>query len=678
MFDEAEHPVREVFRELTNVSLVRHDEPLPARHEPFAGSEDTVSMNAVLQEVLARHLQLSRTASRALPQAAGHTDRWLLGAIEAGHAERAWELSQHATALVGHIEDAGIADLRTCLLMGNLAAFHLAHGRYETAERLLAQERVRLAQAGDPDPGVTAQVEYLLAHVVQLRQPADAGDRMADHVGRVLTYLLTLPTPPAPDAIDLATGTRLVVQTQLRMAHHAGLADLLEALAPVTDAAADTVKSQAARDLMNISDLLSEGDGERAEHAATAALATTSPWTVSAAELKRLLVEAYVRQDKWQEANAALSDFLPYAGPRTLHGFSVHRLVHNAGCAAAWQWVTTGDRQAVEFLGRLLEETGIDESPALETATDHARFLLLQVVHGMWLACSSDRAGSAPLHLMRQLTDKTFTDPYDPADVWERIYQGLLPRLSIMFGEAAHRSHQAQSEAVITTAGEQLLADPVIRDAYEAARCRGHLVVSSDPAYSALAGTSNVEVMLPELRRIVPGPRALAFLEPDTMLGATSTASGKTTELQIHRACGKGFRRLFGEHSSVPSATHISLTLTGQELVLEHEDGTVLARAGVRASGQWLKAARTRQTVIVYYGFGFDLHDGAAHHRLVSSPALLAERLADVGGKGLLAAALVSVRVQPDTASEGRHSPPTTARTQPKKTNRRSRSQRRR
>ncbi|CUW25474.1 ATP-binding protein [Streptomyces reticuli] len=675
VFDEAEHPVREVFRELTNVSLVRRDEPLPARQEAFPGSEDTVSMNAVLQVILARHLQLSRTASRALPQAAGHTNRWLLGAIETGQADRAWELSQHATALVRHIEDADVADLHTCLLMGNLAAFHLAHGQYETARQLLEQESVRLARAGDPDPGVTAQVESLLAHIAQLRQPADAADRIADRADRVLTYLLAQPTPLTPAAVDLATSTALVVQTQLRMAHHPRLAALLEMFTSVTDAAPDTEKSQAARDLMHISELLSEGESERAEHSATVALAATRPWTVSASELRRLLIEAYVRQDKWQEADAALTDFLPCTGPHSLHGFSVHHLVHNAGGASAWQWVTTGDPRAVAFLGRLLEETGIDESPALETATDHARFLLLRVVHGMWRAYSSNELGSAPLDLMRQLTDKTFTEPYDPDNVWERIYDGLLPRVSIMAGDLLHHNHQAQSETIISSAGEELLADPMMRAVYDAARCSGRLALSSDSAYAALAGTSNLDVVLPEFRRLLPGPRAMAFLEPVTMLGVTSTASGRTTELQIHRACDKGFRRLFGNGSSVPSAGQISLTLTGRELVLRHEDGTVLARADVRASGQWLRAARARQTVMVYYGYGLDLKDDAVHRRLFSSPSQLAERLADVSGKGLLAAAIVSVDVRSGAPQEPEHSR-AAARRQPKKTNRRARSRR--
>ncbi|MFJ7988501.1 hypothetical protein [Streptomyces sp. NPDC096351] len=672
--DEAEHPVREVFRELTNVSLVRYDDPLPVRTEAFPGSEDTVSMNSVLQVVLARHLDLSGIAATALPQVAAHTDKWLLGAIETGEAERSWELAQHVTALVGHVEDAGIADLHTCLLMGNLAAFHLSHGRYETAQRLLEEELVRLEQAGRPDDGVAAQVDVLLAHIVQLREPVDAADLIEERLDRVLSYLLALPVPLDPHAVDLAANAVLVLQTQLHAAPHDGLAQLLQGFVPVTDTAPGTEVTRALRDLTDISDLLSAGEDELAEQAASAALAAVSePWTKSAAELRRLLVESLVQQEKWQAADAALTDFLPYCGPRTLHGFSVQHLVHNAGLAAAWKWVTTGNERAVAFLGRLLEETGVDENPAPEVPTDQARLVLLRVVHGMWRAFSTDSVSSAPMDLMRHLTDKTFTEPHDPDNVWERLYQGLAPRLAVLGGAVVHRRHQAESEEIVSAAGADLLADPAVRAVYEAAPCHGQAAVSTDPAYAPLGITSNLDVLLPELRHVLPGPRALLFLEPTTMLGVTALASGLSTELQIHRACDKGFRRLMDRAASVPSADGITLTLTGRDLVLEHEDGTVVARARVDVSGQWLKAARTRRTVVVYYGYGLDLAETATHRRLLASPTTLRERLTEVSSQGLLATALVSVNLGPApvTASPESAAPP--RRTQPKRGSKRSR-----
>jgi hypothetical protein len=158
----------------------------------------------------------------------------------------------------------------------------------------------------------------------------------------------------------------------------------------LTDAQQPTENTQAARDLLAIQDLLEEGAAESAEQAAVLALSrSTDPWSPATADLKRLLVEALVEQGKWEQADAALSDFLPYAGPHTLYGFAMHHLVHNVGCACAWKWVIQGEQRAVELLGRLLEDTGIIENPAFETSTDEARFILLQVVHdSSWSRCT--------------------------------------------------------------------------------------------------------------------------------------------------------------------------------------------------------------------------------------------------------------------------------------------------
>ncbi|MFD9444066.1 hypothetical protein ACFWBR_38450 [Streptomyces sp. NPDC060006] len=76
-----------------------------------------------------------------------HTDRWLRGALLSGQAERTWELAQHATALVGHIRSTHTADGYTALLMGNLAAFHHAHGQYDAAHSLLELEWLGRARA---------------------------------------------------------------------------------------------------------------------------------------------------------------------------------------------------------------------------------------------------------------------------------------------------------------------------------------------------------------------------------------------------------------------------------------------------------------------------------------------------------------------------------------------------
>lgn len=672
VFDEAHIPVREVIRELLNVSLVRYDEPLPAREEGFPGSDDTVSMNAVLQLILAQHLRLSDTAPDGLPLVASHTDRWLRGAIQTGQAERAWELAQHATALVRHIERAQVADGYTSLLMGNLAAFHHAHGQYEAAQSLLELELEWLRRAGDPDEGMAAQAHTVLAHIAQLRQHTETTERLTAHLRPVLAYLQQLDDPPGPAVNHLPMEASLILQTQLRIRPDSALVELLRDFRALADTLPPTETSEAVKDLTEIQELLGNGAADRAEHATKAALAKSPhPWAVTTADLKRLLVEAFVMQDKWQEADAALTDFLPYAGPRTLHGFAVHQLVHNVGCQSAWKWVVSGEQHAVELLGRLLDETGIRENPALETPTDHAKFLLLRVVHGGWQAMRGDSQDGGFLEVMRQLNDKTFTDPHDPDSVWERIYSGLGSRLSAVLGDTVDRNYQAEADTMVSASGALLLDDPVLAAAYSAASCHAVLALSTDPVYGALAGTSNIDVVLPEARRFLPAIRPLVILQPSTVISAVSPETGKAIELQIQRACTKGMRRLSGPAPMVPSAEKLTLTVNSQGLILRHEDGTVLARAFVRATGQWRNAARAGRAAMVYFGYGFDLHDHVEHQRIMTSPVEAAHQIESATEKGLLAAALVSVCVKPSPRTPGgqlRTVP--AARNQPRKTTR--------
>ncbi|KMS76588.1 hypothetical protein ACM01_05310 [Streptomyces viridochromogenes] len=669
VFDEAQVPVREVIRELTDVSLVRYDEPLPTRKEAFPGSDDTVSMNAVLQDILARHLGLSQSdVAAGLSHVACHTDRWLRGALLSGQAERTWELAQHATALVGHIRSTRTADGYTALLMGNLAAFHHAHGQYDAAHSLLELELEWLGRAGDPDEGLAAQAHTLLAHLAQLRKQADAGPRVAAHLRPVLFYLRQLDGPPPEPVANLAAEASRILQMRLRDQPDPALAQLLEDFRALADVL-PTKTTQAVKDLLAVQDLLEQREAERAEHTATAALArSTDPWSAATADLKRLLVEALVLQDKWEQADAALSDFLPYAGPRTLYGFALHHLVHNVGCSCAWTWVTQGEQRAVELLGRLLEETGIAENPALETATDEARFILLQVVHDSWRAMNGNSQYGEFLEQMSRLNDKTFTEPYDPDSVWERIYSGLMPRLSAVMGETVHRNYQEEGDAILATGLPSLDRDPAVKDAYATARCHAVLSLSTDPVYGGLAGRSTIDLLLPEARKFLPGPKAVVILQPHKMVGATSPDTGKSIELQVHRACDKGLRRLVGPQSTLISPQHLTLVLTGQQLTLEHDDGAVIARATVRASSQWRQAARTRHSAVVYFGYGFALHDSPTHRRLMASPTELGRHINSASDNGLLAAGLVSVRLQ--LAPSVQHRPPATARQQPRRSTR--------
>jgi hypothetical protein len=322
----------------------------------------------------------------------------------------------------------------------------------------------------------------------------------------------------------------------------------------------------------------------------------------------------------------------------------------------------------VELLGRLLEETSIAENPALETATDEARFILLHVVHDSWRAMNGSSQDEGFLEQMSRLNDKAFTEPYDPDNVWERIYSGLMPRLSAVMGETVHRRYQEEGDAILATGLPMLDEDPAVKDVYEAARCHAVLSLSTDPVYGSLAGRSTIDLLLPEARKFLPGPKALVILQPHKTVGATSPETGESIELQVHRACDKGLRRLAGPQPTLISPQHLTLVLTGQQLALEHDDGTIIARATVQTSSRWRQAARSHRTAVVYFGYGFALHDSPMHRRLMATPAELGHHIDNASDNGLLAAGLVSVRLQ--IAPSVQHQPPATARQQPRRSTR--------
>ncbi|MEV5975074.1 hypothetical protein [Streptomyces sp. NPDC051921] len=677
VFDEAQVPVREVLRELLNVSLVRLDEPLPVREESFPGSEDTVSMNAVLQQLLAHQLGLTHhSASAGLSELACHTDRWLRGALVTGQAERSWELAQHATVLVGHIRSAQVADEHTALLMGNLAAFHHAHGQYDAARGLLELELEWLSRAGEPDAGVTAQAHAMLAHLAHLCQDPDADEQIGSHLRAVLAFLRQLQGPVPEPVAGLASAASGILRMRLHTGESELLAQLQREFAALGDGQSATAEALEVEELLQIQDLLSRGEAEQAEQALVPALSRIrDPWSPATADLKRLLVEAHAMQGNWEQANTALTEFLPYAGPHTLYGFALHHLVHNVGCEAAWQWVLAGEQRAVELLGRLFEETSVRDNPAFETATDEGRFILLQVVHDIWKAVRQNAYDAMPLELMRRLTDKVFTDPHDPGSVWERIYAGLLPRLAAVLRETVHERVQLEGDAVLAGGLPLLHANPTAKDEYDNARCHAVLALSSDPVYGVLAGRSSLDVLLPEARQFLPSARPLVILQPEKMLRVTSPDTGKSIDMQIHRACHKGLRRMTGPEPVVGSPEQLTLVLTGRELTLRHDDGTVIARATTRTSSQWRQAARARSSAMVFYGYAFDLHHSPTHRSLMASPHQLQQSFTYSSDNGLLAAAVVPVRLEPEPAVKSTVPPP--ARKQPRKTSRARRSHRR-
>lgn len=444
LLDESSVPVREIIRSLIQVSFVRYAEPLPDLCPPFPGSDDTVSMNTVLQHLLRQRLARGAGVREALSRSAFHTARWLGAALDSDDGDRAWEVAQHAAVLVGHIQDKAVKDNHTAVLIGNLAGFEHIQGQTGGALRLLHLELAWLEELAEPNELLIAQTRISLAQLYT-REESPAAPEQA------LTLL-----PPLIDYIDRArhedAGERATafLATQVRLLLHnltdqhpddPRLRSLLDAFTAVTD---QLPKTQAVAELVEadrIARLFDDGDVRGVEHAARDLL-HGSGRSFKAAEVQRHLVEALVYQHRWQEAEAEFEKFLVYTGPRSLFRSSVQDFVHNVGLACGLAWLHFVSEQAAALLHRVLAECGIEHFEAALPDHERARFALLKAVDA---AARSDTATFLPL--MNELGANPFDkEGLDPSSPWEKVLHALVNRLKSTVSTQIHDQVQAKGE----------------------------------------------------------------------------------------------------------------------------------------------------------------------------------------------------------------------------------------
>src|SRR5690606_12406022 len=96
------------------------------------------------------------------------------------------------------------------------------------------------------------------------------------------------------------------------------------------------------RNAQRVADLFESGNIIEAELAAREVMSEQSAGTRSYIEVNRLLVEALIHQERWEEAIEESIGLLEYLGPSSLHNFPARMFVHNVGFSCAVTWVFTG------------------------------------------------------------------------------------------------------------------------------------------------------------------------------------------------------------------------------------------------------------------------------------------------------------------------------------------------
>jgi hypothetical protein len=634
--DEDDLPLREIFRALVKVSFVRYAEPLPPLSSKSpAGIDDTVSMNAVLQQILRQYYEQMPGSKEALSRCAFHTDRWLYLSIELGHADRCWELAQHAAALAAHARRRDVKDNHTAILLGNLAGFKKLQGEVLEAVELLRLELAWLDEIESANEVLQAQTRIQLAHAHQIAELPGEADQAVQLLTPVLTYIERIcREKSAWDAAAVLTAQAAAIVEDLlrRHAHDENLVRLYRTFTALSGTLPMPPTVTEMAQARNIGRLFEAGNTEAAERAAREALESYGGiWTGNSAEVQRLLIEALAAQGRWQEAEAEFASFVAHTGPRSLHRFAEQMLVHNVGLTCALAWVVAEDEAAAALLNRIVGEIDVDALAKQVPPVERTRYTLLKAV-----AAASRNDTSSFETLMQELGAHPLDKERGEETPWEDLLHRLLHRLHRIASTTIHKNHQEFGERLLKALPPGWQQDPDLARILGRADVDIRLALSSEPPFDVLNFSALPVPGAAATKRAV----ALVVMEPTHML-AVGTPDGLGLELQVHRVCNSGLRLVDLEAFSVPTPADWQLRYNRGRLTLKDSTGAVRASARIKPPRDWLAAADGIRRVLVLYGFGFDLDNPARRNEAFGSHQAFYDRLHFAAARRLLAAGLV-------------------------------------
>ncbi|KUM75417.1 ATP-binding protein [Streptomyces griseorubiginosus] len=634
--DEEDLPIREIFRALVKVSFVRYAEPLPPlSSNSLVGIDDTVSMNAVLQQILRQYYEHAPGSKEALSRCAFHTDRWLYVSVEVGHADRSWELAQHAAALAAHARRRDVKDNHTAVLLGNLAGFKKLQGEVREAIELLRLELAWLDEIEAANELLQTQARIQLAHAHQIAELPGESNQAVKLLTPVLNYIERIyRDESARNAAAVLTAEAAAILEELlrRHAHDENLVRLYRAFTALSGRLPMPSKVTEMAQARNVGRLFEQGNAEAAERAAREALASYGGiWTGNSAEVQRFLIEALAAQRRWQEAEAEFESFLAHTGPRSLHRFSEQMLVHNVGLACALAWVVAEDEAAAALLNRIVSEIDVDALAKQVPLIEHTRYTLLKAV-----AAATRNDTSAFEALMQELGAHPLDKETDEEAPWEDLLHRFIHRVRYVASTTSHKNHQELGEQLLKALPPGWQQDPDVARILKRADVDVRLALSSEPPFDTLGFNALPAPGAVGQDRAV----ALAIMEPTHML-AVGTPDGLGLELQVHRVCNSGLRLVVLEAFSVPTPADWQLRYHRGQLTLKDSAGAIRASARIKPPQEWIAAADRLRRVLVLYGFGFDLDNPARRNEAFGSPQAFYNRLHSAAARRLLAAGLV-------------------------------------
>ncbi|WP_437072392.1 hypothetical protein [Streptomyces sp. enrichment culture] len=612
-------PVREVIRLLTRVSFVRYDAPLERLNERSnPRADDTVTLNSVVQEILRGIFSVNSPLPELLSQMAYHTERWLREALDQGVGLRAHELSLHASELAHHAKALNIKSNYTAHLLGNLASFYHSRGNEQLSFELFNLELDWLGDIADASEVLRIQTRISLATIL-LNNPSLARyseDSPLNHLTPVLDYVRRLAQDNQSSAAFLAAECAFTLQQAMLIGRESpAISTLANDFAELLQRLPETPASRSITVAFEVGKLIGE---QRVEEAIILAKEELAHWekavTAPIVELRRLLVEALVFDQQWNQAVEEFQQLVPLFGKHTIYHTSALLMVHNVGLHCAMHWGIFG---AAEALTLLTEVTSVVDVEHLTTGVsrevEKLRYVLLEALAAY--------AQGGP-------------------EEFEAKFQGIEPQ-DFDSGQASDVAWVLAASATAArvrgrTKGvdSNRLTDPkeILRAAADTeARCRLITAAEFDILLTVL-GQDGKKFAGPSEVDGVP----VAIIEPRYILGSMHKETGEKTEMQVFAICAAGFHDTRRRKEAFGFSPGWLVKASGDEVTLVDGEGGLWAVARAKPSEAWISEANASGRVRILYGFGFDLHlerDGAK-----SAPVA---NFTEAAQEGFLCAALV-------------------------------------
>jgi len=384
-------PATEIVATLRAQSLVAFDEPLPGDGvNDDTRFDQTISINAILQEVIRGWLDHSLHTHEALDRLAWHTERWMKAAFELCAHSRALILTAHAEAIDTHAARLGVQTDYVAYLRGNLASLYLRQHNEAKAVSLLRAEISHFANRTEEHARLlTCQASMQLASVLVEDENPDTEQVVSLIENAFLIARENALTAPEGTSFLMDTIRTVLKNVELKHMIHPKLAPLTVAVGDLIGRLPSTFLTETRTKLSDAETALRERETQRTIELCRSVLGEeflveeSQIQTQIRCEARRILVEALLWTDNLAAASTELDTLLREAQPPAFFVRQLQQVIHNAGLRCAWLAIVSKIPEAVNLLAQMLDGGNADLIEAAYPGETAARIRLLRAADSL-------------------------------------------------------------------------------------------------------------------------------------------------------------------------------------------------------------------------------------------------------------------------------------------------------